>query len=110
MNIPSLTNITRIAAALECSTFDLLFGLGNSLEFKGRKKSYKTNRSSKEIVDFLTRVRKKRNLTTSQLTQISGINSSQIGNIENHITEPVLAYLIVLSSSLHINLHDLVQK
>ena len=110
VNIPSLTNIIKIAAALECSTFDLLFGLGNSLEFKGREKSYKTNRSSREIVDFLTRARKERNLTTSQLTQVSGINTGQIINIENYEHEPILAYVIVLSNAMQINLHDIVQK
>jgi len=71
----------------------------------------------KNIIDWLspmsfskklTKIRKEKGLTQYALSDLSGINLSQIRRWETGVSKPVLDGLIKLSKALHVSLDELV--
>jgi len=56
----------------------------------------------------LTRIRKEKGLTQYALSDLTGVNLSQIRRWETGVSKPVLDGLIKLSKALHVSLDELV--
>ena len=55
-------------------------------------------------------LRKKRNLTLQQLTEITGLSTGYLSNLERNLTSPTLINLQQICEALSINITDLLNS